>query len=561
VAEPSVPSVEVAIRRRGKEWTATVDGADADVMTDGAGITLTGPDGQRFVGTLTKDRSAIDGLWLQPSSDLGYAEVATPVEILRNRRNLWASEVTVQERPFRMFLEVFEDPEGELAAVLKNPERNQIVRTRYRVEAEDGKGWALVSGSGENELRMALEKEGEGWRLHHPWFNGPLLMERSERGEIEGYLPRDPAGDDNAYTPPPDRGDGWTAVSADEAGFDPERLDALVAELSAVDPLDNRPRLIHAVLAARGGKLFFEEYFFGHDRDDRHDTRSLGKVFAPVLVGALQAQGVEIGADTRPVKAVLSGAGEPVDDPRKEEITLGHLMSFTSGLDCSEDAGSAGNEDRLWSQPEGNFWLYTARLPVLHAPGERYAYCSASINLAGAAISEAGGAPVLELFDELIAEPLDFGPYHWNLMPSGEAYLGGGPYMRPRDILKIGAVYQEGGVWNGMRIIDADWIDISTTPRIAITPETTGMTPEEFSNNSFGGEAAYEWRLDTVQAGERTYPSYEATGNGGQVLVVVPELDLVVLFMGGNYQQGGIWGRWRNRIIGGHLIPAMTDRP
>lgn len=131
--------------------------------------------------------------------------------------------------------------------------------------------------------------------------------------------------------------------------------------------------------------------------------------------------------------------------------------------------------------------------------------------------------------------------------------------MRPRDILKIGAVYLAGGTWNGEQIVDRDWIEESTTPRIDISPETTGMTSEDFGNNYFGGSQAYIWRVDTVTAGERSYASYEASGNGGQLLIVIPEIDLSVVFTGGNYRMGGIWGRWRNDIIGGQIIPAMTE--
>ena len=50
-------------------------------------------------------------------------------------------------------------------------------------------------------------------------------------------------------------------------------------------------------------------------------------------------------------------------------------------------------------------------------------------------------------------------------MPTGEGYLGGGAYVRPRDLLKIGQTYLDGGVWHGHRIVDADWVRIYDAAR------------------------------------------------------------------------------------------------
>ena len=159
--------------------------------------------------------------------------------------------------------------------------------------------------------------------------------------------------------------------------------------------------------------------------------------------------------------------------------------------------------------------------------------------------------------DAKLARPLQFGPWYWNLLPTGEGYQGGGAYLRPRDLLKVGQVFLDGGTWHGRRIVDAAWGESSTAPRMEVSPATTGLAPEEFGNFYALASDGYLWHLGTITANGRAYRHYSATGNGGQVLIVLPELELAAVFTAGNYGQGGIWGRWAQEILGGEVIPSI----
>ena len=163
--------------------------------------------------------------------------------------------------------------------------------------------------------------------------------------------------------------------------------------------------------------------------------------------------------------------------------------------------------------------------------------------LRGGALATATGTWLPELFRRTIAEPLQFDEWHWNLMPTGEGYLGGGAFLLPRDFLKVGEMYLEGGVWNGRRIVPAAWVEESTRAHVEVTPLTTGLSDEDFGNFYIRGADGLAWHLGSLKAMDRSYRTYSAVGNGGQLLIVVPEADLVVLFTGGNYGQGGVWLR------------------
>jgi len=179
----------------------------------------------------------------------------------------------------------------------------------------------------------------------------------------------------------------------------------------------------------------------------------------------------------------------------------------------------------------------------VYPPGTHYAYCSGAMNLAGYALHRASGTWIPALFDRTVARPLGFGRYYWDLMPTLEGYLGGGVHMLPRDLLKLGVTYLNGGVWDGRRIVPAEWVARSTVNQVAEGVGTDG----------------YAWHVGTLKVGDREYREYEANGNGGQFLIVVPELDLAVVFTGGNYMYGGVWLKWRQGIVGDVIIPAIRE--
>lgn len=551
---PERLSLEIA--RTSEGWTAEVDGRAVDVATAPDGLVVT--DGQDAFRGAPNESGQIVGYWLQKGDDRFYQDVVTRVTLTPAEGDVWSADFAIQPRPQTVYLDIFEDEKGEPRASVRNPERGNLLGAPRFIMERGAQGWQMTRGEA---LTYPIRVLADGRvQMDYAPMDGPIALSPVTAEQAASYFSRFPGSPVEPADAPAKLDDGWQTADPSELGFDNAALTELTRELAEADPRSQRPRLIHSLLVARQGKLVYEEYFHGHDRETVHDIRSLGKMFGSAMVGALQQQGHPIDADYRVVPGVLERAGIQLDDPRKRAITLGHLMTYSSGLDCNgDDPDSLGSESRMWEQQDQpDFHVFTAALPMLHDPGTRYAYCSGSANLVGAALAEVTGERTYETFHRLIAEPLQFQSYHSTVAPNGEGYLGGGHYMRPRDMLKLGAVYASGGLWNGRRIVPESWVEESTRDHMPITAETTGTDPEWFADNSFGGVQGYNWRIDTVRTADREYRSYEATGNGGQLLIVVPELDLAVAMTGANYGWGGVWGRWRNEIVGGHVIPALT---
>src|SRR5512132_3541207 len=117
------------------------------------------------------------------------------------------------------------------------------------------------------------------------------------------------------------------------------------------------------------------------------------------------------------------------------------------------------------------------------------------MSLVGAALTAATHTWLPEYFDRTVARPLQFGRYHFNLQPTLEGYLGGGIQIKPRDLLKIGQVYLDGGLWHGRRVVSADWVRRSTMHQVADSTQSAD---------------GYAWHRAVLTSGGRAYREYEA---------------------------------------------------
>jgi len=303
---------------------------------------------------------------------------------------------------------------------------------------------------------------------------------------------------------------------------------------------------VHGVVIARHGKLVLEEYFHGEHREKPHDVRSAGKSFTSTLIGAAIKAGLSVKL-TDPVYQVMNGGQFPPNlEPRKRAMTLEHLLTMSSGLDCDdEDDSSPGNEDKMWElEGKPDFYKVIMGLKMVRNPGEKAAYCSGGANLAGGVLARVSGRSLLDLMDDLIAKPLQINEYYVPLTPTQDAYMGGGLRLRLRDFAKLAQLYLNDGQWNGHEILTSEWCRRATSPLYKFS---------ESSKASYG----YLWWVYDYPYSGRMVRGYFASGLGWQHAIAIPELDLVIGFYAGNYADElplhkGYIPQW--------ILPAVQDK-
>ncbi|HUQ20839.1 MAG TPA: serine hydrolase domain-containing protein [Gemmatimonadaceae bacterium] len=556
----------ITIAHNGNKWKAVISSVETSFVPKGDSVrfSFAGNLGE-FRGAFAHNRTTIDGWWIQPDGTKqdgphdpgGLSQpFAGRVTLTLAQPNVWTGTIVPLDDTFTLYLEIWRATSGVLAAAFRNPELNlRGGSSQFRVTlVKDSVVFTARPDSTQPELRRVAHYDPEHKQLDIWWpqIQRQLILFPRTPAQAIGYFPKLPRGIKYSYVVPPASNDGLPSASASAVGFDEAQLERLIQRIIDTVQTSGRTPHIHSLLVARKGKLVLEEYFAGFDRDKPHDTRSAAKTFSSVMLGAAMQKGFPL-TESTPITRVLASRG-PFEnpDPGKDRITLANLMTHGSGLDCddNEDA-SPGGEDKMQTQTEKpDWWKYMLDLKMIHDPGTHFAYCSGSMNLVGAAIAVGTRTWLPEFFDRTIAEPLQFGRYYYNLMPTGEGYTGGGVHMRSRDLLKIGQLYLNGGVWNGKRIIPKAWV-VQSTSRQTRAPGAPADT--------LSGTDGYAWHLGYMKSGERRYRIYQSNGNGGQLLIVLPELDMIVVFTAGDYGNFGVWGGYYG-LVGSSIIPALVKK-
>jgi len=286
-----------------------------------------------------------------------------------------------------------------------------------------------------------------------------------------------------------------------------------------------------------------EEYFHGYDRDTPHDLRSASKSWTNVLIGAAMQSGVPIRLDT-PVYQTMLGAVPADLDPRAKAMTLEHLISMTAGFDCDDSGDRPGDEDPMQEQRKQPDWYkYSLAVPMAWNSGDKIVYCSMKPNLAGGMLEKIAGEPMPEMFWRLVAKPMHMTNYHLFLQPTGQAYGGGGHHFTTRDFMKLTQLFLNGGKWEGRQIVSPEWVRKSSAPLRVLSPK---------SGQTYG----YLWNSVTYDVGGRKLYAYFPGGNGGQVYIGIPDLDLLVAFTGGNYADAVLF-RSQREFVPQDIIPAV----
>ncbi len=336
------------------------------------------------------------------------------------------------------------------------------------------------------------------------------------------------------YKVPKKLNDGWLTASLSDVGIDPVKIKQMLGFIYRGGKNGDKLRRsngtlkfqkIHSILIVKDDRLVFEEYFYDYSLGNRHDLASVTKSITSLLVGLAIEQGYIEGVDEKVLSYFPEYLPLRQPDERKDGITIEDLLTMRHGLACDDwDPTSVAYHKTNFYTDQPDLVKATLNLPVEVSPGSQFSYCSASTVVLGAILTKATGMSIAEFAKRYLFAPLGLDITRWGSLLGGWTDTGGDLQMSPRDMARLGLLMLHNGNWNGEQIIPEDWIHQSIQEHVSL----------EF-NQTWGKNYGYLWWLSDVPIAGTNVHSFAASGAGGQVIAIFPDLDMVIVITGGNY--------------------------
>jgi CubicO group peptidase (beta-lactamase class C family) len=305
--------------------------------------------------------------------------------------------------------------------------------------------------------------------------------------------------------------------------IDNQALDSVISKADMIISTDNRVffKNVESIIVYSEGRIRFEKYYNGYKKDSLHQIQSQTKSIVALLAGIAIDKGF-----IRDENEKVSGYFPEYfndSDKLKSSVTIRDLLTMSAGFRWEEmlPLNDPGNDNM--NMFNSNNWLnYALSRPMIREPFTEFKYNSGCPMIIGGIIEKASKMKLEEFAIKYLFEPLKIQEFIWLKDSTGFCHAGGGLFMKPIDIVKIGMLVMNKGKWENKQLISELWINKVITPYL--------LTSFDVSSYGF-----FWWIRDMKTNHDRTIKVLSAEGAGGQKLYIFPEYDLIVAFTERNY--------------------------
>lgn len=251
--------------------------------------------------------------------------------------------------------------------------------------------------------------------------------------------------------------EGWRSCIPEEVGMSSSRLGQVYRYAA-------NPNIVtEALLIAKDGYIVGEAYFRNYTADRQHYSYSVAKSFTSAVMGIAIDKGYIANLDV-PVYQYYSDWQEPETDPRKQRITLDHLLHMTSGIQWDESDYTLHENDVYMMHNAYDMNQFVLDKPMDHEPGTYWRYSTGNSQLLSGVIRVATEFPTYEFAMDQLLRPIGLKNVQWDTDLAGNTATGSGVRATLREFAKFGYLYLKNGAWDGKQIVPSDWIELSRQP-------------------------------------------------------------------------------------------------
>jgi CubicO group peptidase (beta-lactamase class C family) len=298
--------------------------------------------------------------------------------------------------------------------------------------------------------------------------------------------------------------DDWAVSTPEDQGLDP----MLVAELyHNAEELER----LYGLLVVKNGHLIAEKYFNEGSLEQKARVQSVTKSVTSALVGIALEQGCLSSAEQKMLDFYPEVTGQ-ITDPRKEQITIREMLQMRAGFPNEE------SHPALWEGLlSGRYVPLIEGFPLVTDPGTEFHYSNLTSNWLGIIVDRSCGANLKSYAEEHLFLPMGIEAGEWGTDWDGHNNGCGDLHLTARDMAKFGLMYLDNGEYEGNQIISPDWVHDSLQT----------YTEDAWDNIGRFRDIGYGYHWWSARAGDHRVNF--AWGHGGQLIVLVDDLDLVVV--------------------------------
>jgi len=158
-------------------------------------------------------------------------------------------------------------------------------------------------------------------------------------------------------------------------------------------------------------------------------------------------------------------------DPNLKQVKIKHLLTQTMGL----SKGLLFETDR-YTHGTDDFLRVALSVSLPYAPGQTFVYSNSTYYILSCVIEKVTGQTLDMFLQTHLFAKIGINGFAWERCPKGHTMGATGLYLRTEDMLKLGILYMNQGVWEGERLLSTYWVKTATTKR-----EEFGDLPKAYS--------------------------------------------------------------------------------